>query len=140
MKHGQKSRFQPGLLPIVNLNRLCNNPILHLTPYSTMQTVIEKRRQPRHSGVFPVRLHFISPLGDQRKIHTLADNVSQDGLYLQLPYHLDTGSTLFVVLTLPSGAKLAAFGQIVRTETKNQALFGVAIGFHRTRLLSAAAA
>jgi hypothetical protein len=104
-----------------------------------MQTATEKRQQPRHIGFFPVRLHFASPSGDQRKIHTLADNVSQDGLYLQLPYHLATGSSLFIVLTLPSGAKLAAFGRIVRTETKNQALFGLAIGFHRTRLLSAAA-
>lgn len=104
-----------------------------------MQTAAEKRQQPRHIGVFPVRLHFASPSGDQRKIHTLADNVSQDGLYLQLPYHLDIDSSLFVVLTLSSGAKLAAFGQIIRTESKNQVLFGLAIGFHRTRLLSAAA-
>jgi hypothetical protein len=112
----------------------------HLTQQRTMQAATEKRQQPRHIGVFPVRLHFTSPSGDRLKIHTLADNASQDGLYLQLPYHLDIGSTLFVVLTLPSGAKLAAFGQILRTESKNQALFGLAIGFHQTRLLSAAAA
>jgi hypothetical protein len=105
-----------------------------------MQKATEKRQQPRLYGAFSVHLHIANQAVEQQKSHTLADNVSQGGLYLQLPYALEAGTSLFLLINLPSGAKLAAFGQVLRTEPQNHTLFGLAIGFHRTRLLPAVAA
>ena len=72
--------------------------------------------------------------------HTLADNVSQGGLYLQLPYALDTGTTLYALINMPSGAKVAAYGLVLRAEQKDRTLFGMAICFRRCRLFSSFAA
>jgi len=110
------------------------------TPYRAMQTATEKRQQPRLYGAFLVRLRMADHEGELHKSHTLADNVSQGGLYLQLPYALKAGTPLFLLINLPSGAKLAAHGHVLRAEPQNQTLFGMAIGFHRTRLLPAIAA
>jgi hypothetical protein len=101
-----------------------------------MQISTEKRKQPRFNGVFPVLLRIPGQRGEQPEPHTLADNVSQGGLYLQLPYALDAGTALCALIKFPSGAKLAVYGQVVRTEQKSQVLFGMAICFRRTRLLS----
>ena len=101
-----------------------------------MQTSMEKRKQPRLYGLFPVLLRIPDKRGEQPEPHTLAYNVSQGGLYLQLPYALDAGTTLYTLIRLPSGAKLAAYGQVLRAEQKSQALFGMAISFRRSRLFS----
>ncbi len=101
-----------------------------------MHTLTEKRKQPRFNGVFPVLLRIPGKRGEKPEPHTLVDNISQGGLYLQLPYALDTGTPLFALIKFPSGAKLAVSGQVVRAEQKNQVLFGMAICFQRSRLLS----
>jgi len=104
-----------------------------------MQTLTEKRKQTRFYGIFPVLLRFPGKRGEQPDPHTLADNVSQGGLYLQLPYALDAGTTLYALIKLPSGAKLAVYGQVVRAEQKSKVLFGIAICFRRSRLFSSSA-
>lgn len=105
-----------------------------------MHTSTEKRKQSRLYGIFPVLLRIPGKRGEQPEPHTLADNISQGGLYLQLPYALDAGTTLYALIKLPSGAKLATYGQVLRAEQKSQALFGMAICFRRSRLFSGFAA
>jgi hypothetical protein len=106
----------------------------------SMNTEKEKRQQPRHYGTFSVQLRSAKPAKQLLKVHTIADNISQGGLYLQMPYDVDIGSILFLLIGFPNGAKLAAFGQVLRLESKNQSLFGVAICFRHSRLLTSLAA
>jgi hypothetical protein len=101
-----------------------------------MQTSMEKRQQFRIYGLFPVFLNIDEKCGEKHKVHALADNVSSGGLYLHLPYALDTGTKLFALIGLPSGAKLAGLGQVLRVEQKDQTLFGMAISIDRNRLIS----
>lgn len=101
-----------------------------------MHSSSEKRAQARLHGSFPVFLRFDRGYGEQVEAHTLADNISQGGLYLQLPYALDKGTKLFALIAMPSGAKLATYGHVLRVEQKNQSLFGMAICFHRSRLFA----
>ena len=105
-----------------------------------MNTTKEKRRQPRHYGIFSVQLRSAKPAKQLLKVHTIADNVSRCGLYLQMPYDVDIGSILFLLIRLPNGAKLAAFGQVLRLEPRKQSLFGVALRFLHIRFLPSLAA
>ncbi len=105
-----------------------------------MQTSTEKRKQSRIYGVFPVFLHIGENRVENNRVHTLAHNVSSGGLYLHLPYAVDTDSKLFILIGgLPSGTKLAAYGHVLRSEQKDTALFGIAIRILRNRLISGVA-
>ncbi|MFI3195905.1 MAG: PilZ domain-containing protein [Methylococcaceae bacterium] len=99
---------------------------------------IEQREAFRLHGPFPVFVHGKTVDGNVFKMFTLLDNVSHGGLYLQLPYVLAIGTGLFAYTRLPSGAKLAAKGRVLRTETKDDGLVGVALGFKHTRVFAAA--
>ena len=101
-----------------------------------MESSTEKRKQPRLFGTFPVLLRSTGKSGERLKIYALADNVSEGGLYLQLPYILDSDIMFFALIGLPSGAKLATYGRVLRAEQKNNTLYGVALCFHRSRLFS----
>jgi len=101
-----------------------------------MNTAKENRQQTRHYGTFSVELRGTKSAIDPLKIHTIADNVSQGGLYLQMPYAVNIGSTLFLLIRLPNGVKLATLGQVLRLEPKGQSLFGLAFRFRRSRLLT----
>lgn len=100
----------------------------------------ERRNETRLKGIFPVRVRGVTEAGQLFEMHTLADNISQGGLYLQLPYALQIGMSIFTLTRLPGGASLAARGRIVREETKSQGLTGVGVCFSRHRLIPTPAA
>ena len=78
----------------------------------------EQRIEKRSPIVCKVYVHGITESGKQIKIHTLTDNISQGGLFLQSPYALKLGSYIFTFTWLPSSAGLAAQGKVVRIEEK----------------------
>jgi hypothetical protein len=59
------------------------------------------------------------------------------GLYMHVTVPLCAGARVFMVVPLPSGAKVAARGYVTRLELHDAAQFGVAVRFTRTRLLPA---
>ena len=99
----------------------------------------EQRAQHRIHGVFPVRVRGVTSGGQPFETHTLADNISSGGLYLQLPRLLPHGARLFTLTRLPGGARLAARGRVLRAESKEHELSGLAVRFSRSRLLPRAA-
>ncbi|MGZ8143249.1 MAG: PilZ domain-containing protein [Methylosarcina sp.] len=98
-------------------------------------TNVERRTEKRLKGIFPVRVRGITAAGQLFEMHTLADNISEGGLYLQLPYALQVGMSLFTLIRLPGGASLAARGRIVREEAKQMGLNGIAVCFSHRRLI-----
>lgn len=95
----------------------------------------DRRAAPRIHGALPVRVRGVTASSEVFETHTLADNLSPGGLYLQLPRALLPGCKLFTVTRLPGGVVVAARGAVVRTESKPHGLSGVAVRFTRTRLL-----
>lgn len=97
----------------------------------------ERRRQKRLYDLFPVQVRGRYPGGRFFEISTLAENISDGGLFLQLPSHLLPCERLFSLTRLPGGASLAARGVIVRQETQRHGLNGVAVCFSHRRLIPA---
>ena len=95
------------------------------------------RGQRRWYGLFPVLVRGRYPGGRVFETHTLADNISDGGLYLQLPGNLLPCERLFSLTRLPGGAFLAALGRIVRQEAQGHGLSGLAVRFSRCRLIPA---
>lgn len=93
------------------------------------------RGQKRWYGLFPVLVRGQYPGGQFFETHTLADNISDGGLYLQLPGNLLPCERLFSLTRLPGGASLAALGRIVRQEKQGHGLSGLAVRFSRSRLI-----
>ena len=98
----------------------------------------ELRGQWRLYGLFTVLVRGHDPNGQIFETHTLVENISEGGLYLQLPSNLLTCERLFSLTRLPGGASLAALGRIVRQETQSHGLSGLALRFSRSRLIPAA--
>jgi hypothetical protein len=118
-----------------------NSPITGLDrEYMDMRqnstTSIERRSEIRVNGVFPTYLRGVSAIGESFKAHTLIDNISEGGVYLQLPYSQLAGDIVFTVARLPSGVSIASFGQILRVEAKPNRLYGMAVAFKRPRILA----
>ena len=101
-----------------------------------ISTKREHRLDARVAIKCPVFIHGITENGERiKKIHTITDNISQSGLFLQMPQALKPGSVVFVFAQLLSGARLAARGKVVRVEEKEHDLFGLAVCLTQLRLI-----
>jgi hypothetical protein len=97
----------------------------------------ERRGQRRLYGFFPVQVRGRCSGGQVFEISALAENISDGGLYLQMPSHLLLCERIFSLTRLPGGASLATHGLIVRQETPSHGSSGVAVRFSRSRLIPA---
>lgn len=97
----------------------------------------EHRIDKRTPMTCPVFIHGVSKTGERVKAHTIMDNISQGGLFLQSAQTLKLGSYVFTFTRLLSGAGLAARGKVVRIEKNNNGLSGLAICFSQSRLIPA---
>ncbi|MGZ6005612.1 MAG: PilZ domain-containing protein [Candidatus Saccharimonadales bacterium] len=96
-----------------------------------------RRRQKRWHGLLPVLVRGRYADGRTFKTHTLVDNISDGGFYLQLPHCFLPCERIFGLTRLPGGASLAAHGRIIRLETQGHGLSGLAVRFSNSRLISA---
>lgn len=103
----------------------------------TIGSATERRKQIRFYGAFPALVRGLTDTGQNFATHTLVDNISHSGLFLQLPRILLPRTRLFALIRLPGGAGLAVRGRIIRKETKPYGLTGVAVCFSRTHLMPA---
>ena len=102
-----------------------------------LSTTQELRGENRTLIIRPVYVHGLSNSGEHIKIHTVTDNISQGGCYLQCPQTLKLGSLVFTFIQLMNGTRLAARGKVVRVEKKEQGLSGLAVCFNQPRLIPA---
>ena len=97
----------------------------------------EQRLDKRTAMACHVFVHGITESGERIKTHTVTDNISQGGLFLQTPQALKLGSYVFTFTQLLSGARLAARGKVIRVEKKGHGLSGLAVCFSQPRLMPA---
>lgn len=95
---------------------------------------MEQRQHIRLYGNYSIQVRIAEP-NERLNFFTVTDNIGEGGLYMQIPHTVDVGASLFLVVGLPTGAKLASFGRVLRTEPKSHGLFGIAVQFWRSRLL-----
>jgi hypothetical protein len=87
-----------------------------------------------------MRLRGVDSAGQPFDATSLADNICADGLYVQLPQSKARGGRLFAIVQVTGGLSIAARGHVLRRETKDYGLSGVAVRFTRARLLAVRAA
>jgi hypothetical protein len=97
----------------------------------------ENRRAPRLSGAFLMRVRGVDVEGQAFDTTSLADNICADGLYFQLPRTQAKGAQLFAVVRLTGGLTIAARGHVLRKESRDYGLSGIAVRFTKARVLSA---
>ena len=97
----------------------------------------EQRLEKRALQACPIFIHGITESGARIKAHTITDNISQSGLFLQTPHALKLESHAFTFTLLQNGARLAARGEVIRTEEKEHGLSGLAVCFSQLRLIPA---
>jgi hypothetical protein len=97
---------------------------------------IEKRRVSRLHGVFPLRVRGVDAAGRAFDAKSIADNICADGLYFQLPRSKAWGGQLFAIVQITGSLSIAARGHVLRRETKDYGLSGIAVRFTRARLLA----
>jgi hypothetical protein len=97
----------------------------------------DNRRASRLSGTFLMRVRGVDAAGHAFDTTSLADNICADGLYFQLPRSQVRGARLFTVVQLTSGLTIAARGHVLRKESKDYGLSGIAVRFTNARVLPA---
>ncbi len=92
----------------------------------------ERRRKVRVIQTLPVSVSGVDASGKAFQAHTLLDNLSACGLYMQLPRRVDPGSHLEIHIQysdqLPT-ARIAASGVVRRTEERAHGLYGIGVEF-----------
>lgn len=97
----------------------------------------ENRKASRLCGTFPMRVRGVDAAGQAFDTTSLADNISAGGLYFQLPRSQARDAQLFTVVRLTDGVTIAARGHVLREESKDYGLSGIAVRFSSARLLPA---
>jgi len=97
----------------------------------------ENRRASRLNGTFLIRVRGVDAAGQAFDTTSLADNICADGLYFQLPRSQVRGARLFTVVQLTNGLTFAARGHVLRKESKEYGLSGIAVRFTNARVLPA---
>jgi PilZ domain len=102
----------------------------------------ERRRKTRHRIPFIVRVRGVDVQGCAFEAHTVIENISAIGLFLQLPRPVAAGSRLLLIVTLstrPAGgnaaARIAVRGVVLRAEARRDGLWGLALRFTGHRFL-----
>lgn len=97
---------------------------------------VNKRKENRIYGVFPTFVSYVGSTGRKIKARTIVDNISQDGLFLQLPQDITFGTQLFSLIRINRNLTIAAKGKIVRIQRQKKSLNGFGVCFEQTKLMN----
>jgi hypothetical protein len=92
----------------------------------------DRRRKARIHLPLPVYVSGMDADGREFHTHTLLDNLSSVGLYMQLPRKIDPGAELEMLIQYfdgPPKARIAATGVVRRSEELPHCLYGLGIEF-----------
>jgi PilZ domain len=103
---------------------------------------MQQRNKIRIQESFPVTVRGVDRNGQEFLADTVLDNLSASGFYLRIPQHVEQGGKLFAVIQLSSenagngtGPRVAAHGQVLRSELKPDGRFGLAVEIKHHRFL-----
>lgn len=106
------------------------------------QVSIERRGKPRVTCSYPATVRGHLPDGVRFESRAVLSNMSASGLYFRTQRKVQAGQTVFVVVRMSTGSlaqestlRLAAFGQVVRIETKVDGTYGIALKLVNHRFL-----
>ena len=109
------------------------------TVRSTSET-LERRKNPRVSIPFHVRVRGVDEAGKQFSIETVVDNISGSGLYLRMMPYVEAGTKLVFDIQLRPAQQFeeqaphfSADGSVVRSEKLPGGASGVAASFAKVR-------
>ena len=107
-----------------------------------MTPVVERRRKPRVDRPYVAKVRGVDAGGKAFQADTLLDNLSASGLYLRLPHQVETGASLFILIGLYTstpedglGGRIAVRGVVLRSESKEFGLWGLAVQIINHRFL-----
>lgn len=106
------------------------------------RTTIERRVKPRVACSYPATVRGHLPDGIRFEARAVLSNMSASGMYLRTQRKMQPGQTVFVIVRMSTASlvqestpRLAAFGQVVRMETKVDGTYGIALKLVNHRFL-----
>jgi PilZ domain len=103
---------------------------------------MQRRNKIRIQESFPVTVRGVDRNGQEFLTDTVLDNISAGGFYLRIRQHVEQGAKLFAVIQLANenadkgtAPRVAAHGQVLRSELKPDGRFGLAVEIRRHRFL-----
>jgi hypothetical protein len=95
---------------------------------------VERRRKTRIWLPFSVRVQGVDAEGGSFVADTVVENLSTAGIYVHLPFRVNEGQELLIVIRLSvsqtgNAVHVEARGPVVRVEPKPHQSFGVALAF-----------
>jgi hypothetical protein len=107
-----------------------------------MAPVVERRQKPRVDRPYVAKVRGKDANGRAFQADTLLDNLSASGLYLRVPFQVETGARLFILIGLltstpdeSSGGRVAVRGVVLRAEPREFGLWGLALKIISHRFL-----
>ncbi len=100
----------------------------------------ERRRKARIVQPMPVHVWGVDSSGQEFRTHTILDNLSASGLYMQLPRRLEPGSRLELSIQYSDewpSARIGASGIVRRTEVCPDGLYGLGVEFIKIEFVAA---
>ena len=88
---------------------------------------MERRRKPRITTPFPVKVRGKDSFGHEISEETTVVNLSTGGVYFQLLNSICEGTQLRVGIGLPAGALVAVQGVVKRVDSLGDGSHGVAV-------------
>jgi hypothetical protein len=99
----------------------------------------ERRRKPRISAPFPIKVRGVDASGKGFEIETVVENISSSGVYLRLPKQMSTGAKFNMAIRFNnadgSGPNAMLFCKVLRTELQPDELVGLAAAIERHKFL-----
>lgn len=109
---------------------------------SESHATVERRGKPRVACSYPATVRGHLPDGIRFESRAVLSNMSASGMYFRTQRKVQPGQIVFVVVRMStaslvqeSSPRLAAFGQVVRMETKVDGTYGIALKLVNHRFL-----
>jgi hypothetical protein len=110
--------------------------------HAESRATVERRGKPRVGCSYPATVRGHLPDGVRFEARAVLSNMSASGMYLRTQRKVQPGQTVFVVVRMSTASlvqesppRLAAFGQVVRMETKVDGTYGIALKLVNHRFL-----
>jgi hypothetical protein len=119
-----------------------NMPVKVTDRIPTVREWVERRSKPRLYEPLPVIVHGVDANGDAFETGALIDNLSAEGLYMQLAKCIEPWATLSIIIRFPSAPtdgevvpRVVCYGMVLRAEPKANGICGVAVAFTHHQFL-----
>ena len=113
-----------------------------MTDRSVLEVHPERRRKPRISEPFKVKVSGKDALGENFEFDTVVDNLSSTGVFLKLPLDVSFGAKVSMLIRLSTAhiearevAKVSVEALVVRKEMVKDKIWGVAFKILKRRFV-----